>query len=287
MEFRNYKNEDYNALIEFLIQLSNENKYHINWNWARFEWMIEHPETDKTKLETIGLWWNKDRIVGAAIYDMFYGEAFCGALKAYSEIIPDILEYAYCNLKDESGLGIAICDEDLKTIELATQIGYEKSDQKENIMVFDLENTLFSELPIDIVIKEYDPAKNPYEFAWLLWQGFDHGNNKTEFEGQDSKEKQLRKHLDKRLSLAAVDSLGNIVGYVCLWYSPKTNYAYVEPVCTIPEFRKKGISKALLAEAFNRANKLGAKTAVVISDMDFYRKLGFANYTKFSFYWRK
>ena len=286
MEFRSYKNNDYDALIDFLIKLSNEGINHINWNWARFEWMIEHPETDKSKLETIGLWWEKDSVVGAAIFDMYYGEAFCGALKAYADILPDILDYAYNNLSDESGLGIAICDGDLKTIEMATQLGYEKADQKENIMTFDLNTSIPSKMPLDVVIREYDPAENPYEFAWLLWQGFDHGNDKLEFESQDKKEQQLRKHLDKRLSLAAVDTLGNIVGYVCLWYSPKTDYAYVEPVCTIPEFRNMGISKALLAEAFGRATKLGASKAIVISDMDFYKKLGFSNFASFSFYWK-
>ena len=287
MEFRSYKNNDYDALIDFLIKLSNEGINHINWNWARFEWMIEHPETDKSKLETIGLWWEKDSVVGAAIFDMYYGEAFCGALKAYADILPDILDYAYNNLSDESGLGIAICDGDLKTIEMATQLGYEKADQKENIMAFDLNTSIPSKMPLDVVIREYDPAENPYEFAWLLWQGFDHGNDKLEFESQDKKEQQLRKHLDKRLSLAAVDTLGNIVGYVCLWYSPKTDYAYVEPVCTIPEFRNMGISKALLAEAFGRATKLGASKAIVISDMDFYKKLGFSNFASFSFYWKE
>lgn len=287
MEFRNYKESDYDALIDFLIQLSNEGTNHINWNWARFEWMIEHPETDKSKLETIGVWWDKERIVGATIYDMYYGEAFCGALKAYADILPDILDYAYCNLRDESGLGIAICNEDLKAIELVTHLGYEKVDQTENIMMFDLDKSISSELPAGIVIKDYDPATNPYEFAWLLWQGFDHGNDKSEFETEDKKEKQLRKHLDKRLSLAAVDSLGDIVSYVCLWYSPETDYAYVEPVCTIPEFRNRGISKALLAEAFDRVKKLGAKKAIVISDMDFYKKLGFVNDTLFSFYWKE
>ena len=287
MEFSNYTNDDYDEIIEFLIQLSNEGENHINWNWARFEWMIEHPETDKSKLETIGLWWEEDRIVGAAIFDMYYGEAFCGALNAYADILPDILDYAYHNLKDESGLGIAICDEDLKTIELAMRLGYEKAEQTENIMAFNLDKIYHSVLPNEIVINEYDPANDPYEFAWLLWQGFDHGNDKSEFESQDKKERQLRKYLDKRLSLAAEDSLGNIVGYVCLWYSPKTDYAYVEPVCTIPEFRNNGISKALLAEAFRRVNKFGAKKAFVISDMDFYKKLGFENYALFSFYWKE
>lgn len=286
MEFRNYKNSDYDVLIDFLIQLSNENKNHINWNWARFEWMMEHPYTDKSKLNTIGLWCEKDNIVGAAIFDMYYGEAFCGALSKHADILPDILDYAYCNLRDESGVGIAICNEDKRTIELATTLGYEKSDQTENIMTFNLNINIPSKLSADIVIKEYDPSENPYEFAWLLWQAFDHGSNKDEFEIQDKKQQQLRKHLDKRLSLAAMDASENIVGYVCLWYSPKTDYAYVEPVCTIPNFRNKGIAKALLSEAFSRANKLGAKKAIVISDMDFYKNLGFVNDSLFSFYWK-
>lgn len=286
MEFRNYKKNDYDALIDFLVQLSNEDMNHINWNWARFEWMIEHPDTDKLSLEKIGLWWEKGNIVGAAIYDMYLGEAFCGTLKTHMDILPEILDYAYRIFKDENGLGIAIRNEDLKAIEKAIDLGFEKVNQTENVMMLGLDNIIPSRIPADIVIREYNPAENPREFAWLLWQGFDHGNDQAEFESKDSPKQQLRKHLDKRLSLSAVDSSGNIVGYVCLWHSPETDYAYVEPVCTIPEFRNMGISKALLTEAFNRANKLGAKKAIVISDMDFYKKLGFVNLALFSFYWK-
>ena len=286
MEFRNYKKNDYDALIDFLVQLSNEDMNHINWNWARFEWMIEHSDTDKLFLEKIGLWWEKGNIVGAAIYDMYLGEAFCGTLKTHMDILPEILDYAYRIFKDENGLGIAIRNEDLKAIEKAIDLGFEKVNQTENVMMLGLDNIIPSRIPADIVIREYNPAENPREFAWLLWQGFDHGNDQAEFESKDSQKQQLRKHLDKRLSLSAVDSSGNIVGYVCLWHSPETDYAYVEPVCTIPEFRNMGISKALLTEAFSRANKLGAKKAIVISDMDFYKKLGFVNLALFSFYWK-
>lgn len=286
MEFRNYKKNDYDALIDFLVQLSNEDMNHINWNWARFEWMIEHPDTDKLSLEKIGLWWEKGNIVGAAIYDMYLGEAFCGTLKTHMDILPEILDYAYRIFKDENGLGIAIRNEDLKAIEKAIDLGFEKVNQTENVMMLGLDNIIPSRIPADIVIREYNPAENPREFAWLLWQGFDHGNDQAEFESKDSPKQQLRKHLDKRLSLSAVDSSGNIVGYVCLWHSPETDYVYVEPVCTIPEFRNMGISKALLTEAFSRANKLGAKKAIVISDMDFYKKLGFVNLALFSFYWK-
>ena len=41
-----------------------------------------------------------------------------------------------------------------------------------------------------------------------------------------------------------------------------------------------------ITKAFDRVKKLGARKAIVISDMDFYKKLGFVNYALFSFYWK-
>ena len=158
MEFRNYKKNDYDALIDFLVQLSNEDMNHINWNWARFEWMIEHPDTDKLSLEKIGLWWEKGNIVGAAIYDMYLGEAFCGTLKTHMDILPEILDYAYRIFKDENGLGIAIRNEDLKAIEKAIDLGFEKVNQTENVMMLGLDNIIPSRIPADIVIREYRSA---------------------------------------------------------------------------------------------------------------------------------
>ena len=40
------------------------------------------------------------------------------------------------------------------------------------------------------------------------------------------------------------------VAYVCLWYDKRTDYAYIEPVCTVPNYRGKGIAKALLFVGF-------------------------------------
>ena len=63
-----------------------------------------------------------------------------------------------------------------------------------------------------------------------------------------------------------------------------SGYAYVEPVCTIPSYRRKGLAAALLSEAFSRAKALGAKKAYVISDLPFYEKLGFQKKQQYSFY---
>ena len=50
-KFTNYREEDYEAVCDFLIELNRDNKNHCNWNWARFEWMYEHPEFDKSAKE--------------------------------------------------------------------------------------------------------------------------------------------------------------------------------------------------------------------------------------------
>ena len=49
----------------------------------------------------------------------------------------------------------------------------------------------------------------------------------------------------------------------------------------------KGVAKAVVYEALNRARALGARQAYVISDMDFYRKLGFAKEWHYTFYWKR
>ena len=82
MEFRHFCDADYEAVCDFLIELNREDRSHINWNWARFEWMYEHPWFAKSTRDAIGLWIDGGRIVGAAIYDMYFGEAFCGVLPA-------------------------------------------------------------------------------------------------------------------------------------------------------------------------------------------------------------
>lgn len=286
MKFRNYREEDYQALCDFLIEINKYNKNHINWNWARFEWMYEHPEFDKSSKHLIGLWENDGEIVGAAIYDMYFGEAFCGVLPEYDSIFPEILEYTYNELKDDSGIGIAICDDNIREIETATKNGFTIADQTESIMRFDLNKSFSAELPNEFQFYELDPVEEPYEFQWLLWQGFDHGEDKAEFEREDEIIPQARKHLNKKLSVAAVNKEGEKVAYCCLWYCDKTDYVYVEPVCTIPSYRGKGISKAVIYEALNRAKALGAKQAYVISDMEYYEKLGFEKDVHFTFYWR-
>ena len=284
MIFKHFTDDDYEAVCEFLIKLNARDTSHINWNWARFEWMYEHPEFDKTCLDSIGLWLVEGKVVGAAIYDMYFGEGFCGVLPEYKGLYPEVLEYACDSLKDDSGFSLAVCDDNADEINAVSKNGLIRIDQSENIMELELKREFDVALPEGLRFTNPDPIKDINELSWLFWQGFDHGEDKAEFEKEERVTPRLRKHFNRDLCVAACNDEGELVSICGLWYNPETDYVYVEPVCTIPRYRGKGAAKAVIHEALNRASNLGAKRAYVISDMDFYSKLGFGNKHHFTFY---
>ena len=115
---------------------------------------MEHPEFDKSLRSSIRLWWSEGKVVGAAIYDMYFGEAFCGALPEYEALYPEILDYAYRELKDDSGLAVAINTENTAEIRAAELAGFERIDQKETIMELSLDRDFSSNLPEGLQLRE-------------------------------------------------------------------------------------------------------------------------------------
>lgn len=68
--FRHFKSSCYNAVCTFLIELSMNERVHINWNWARWEWLFFHPDFDRDRMNKIGLWYcniNIRRYYGRAL----------------------------------------------------------------------------------------------------------------------------------------------------------------------------------------------------------------------------
>ena len=284
--FRHYREECYDAVCDFLVELNRDSREHINWNWARFEWMYEHPECDKNHLGSIGLWLDGERVVGVAIYDMSFGEAFCGVLQEYANLYPEVLDYASRELKDENGLGVAICDGCEAERRTVLAAGFSPAEQTETVMRIELGEPLESKLPARLHFAQFDPVADAEVLQWLFWQGFDHGEDRAEFEREGHAVPRLRPHFNPRLSVAAADERGEPVACCCLWYLPCTDYAYVEPVCTIPAWRRRGVGRAVVTEALERARGLGAKRAYVISNQDYYRRLGFVEDRRYTFYWR-
>ena len=80
-------------------------------------------------------------------------------------------------------------------------------------------------------------------------------------------------HANDELKTFAISG-GEYRAHCGLWYE-SGDTAYIEPVATLPEHRNKGLAKAVVYEACNRAKALGAKRAIVLSDNEFYFRIGF------------
>ena len=76
-------------------------------------------------------------------------------------------------------------------------------------------------------------------------------------------------HETPDLAVFIVAENGEYAAHCGTWYLPDTNYAYVEPVVTLPEHRRRRLGKAAVYESINRCIARGAKQALVISNQLF------------------
>lgn len=285
--FSNFQLEDYPLVCDFLKELNREDRTHIHWNWARWEWMYHHPYCNRDLAHSIGLWKADGKVVGAAIYDLYHGEAFCGALRCCDDLMMQILRYAYDSLRDENGLGVPVNDEDEAMKALLLREGFQKDSQTETVLCRTLEKTMAYELPEGLSIREVQLPRDMAAYLTVIWKGFDHEGDMEEWERMCSYQGPLHPNRLPQLTLSVADAAGTQLAHCTCWYDADTDYAYVEPVCTVPAYRGKGLGKAVVAEALNRCAALGAKTAYVISDQEFYRKLGFKECAHYTFYWKR
>ena len=285
MKAERFLEQDYQAVCDFFVALNRQGTAHLNWNWARWEWMYQHPYCDRSLLPSIGLWKDSGKVVGAAIFDLFPGEGFCAALPGYESLLPEIYAYAYENLRNEKGLGIAVADGDATTPTLLKGLGYEKADQTEALYALNLENPLPYALPEGFAIREIHFPEDDLAYQTVIWKGFGHEGDDAELEKM-LQNKVLPPSRRPELCLAVTDGREFAAHCTC-WYDARTDYAYIEPVCTIPKYRGRGLGKVVVSEALNRCARLGAKRALVLSDQMFYQKLGFTPIEQYAFYWKQ
>lgn len=87
------------------------------------------------------------------------------------------------------------------------------------------------------------------------------------------------------LAVIIADEKGEYVCYAGMWWTPENKLAYMEPLCTIPEYRHRGLASAALSELYRRTKALGA-THMTGGANDFYKAIGYKPAEKWT-YWKK
>ena len=235
----------------------------------------------------MGLWFIEDHLIGASLIDMYFGEAFVGVLSNYKYLYSEILKYAFDNLKDDQGLGVTFNDDNKEEIDEAIKQGFYKVDAEEVMLEIELKDDYPISLPEGFTFEEYDAQEHPQEIEWLFYQGFNNGNDKEEFLKNYKEPIRNRPHFNKTLCIVIKNKEGEMVASASSWYDKRVDYAYVEPVCVLPSYRKMGLGKAAVYLSINHSRKLGASRAIVNSNQEFYKRLGFIYKDHYSFYWKK
>ena len=276
MEYRieRYKNcqrfnEQYESIYQFLLE-AEKLEYNEHFHWGRFEWMHAHSYLDEDKLTSIAMFKDENgTIVGLTTYDTGYDDR---VYLIHTSSDKMLLEYMVDTILEAEGDGAVIKANSNDTVlcQILQEKGFEEKNRCACILSLDLTNPLDYSMPDAYSMSPQGCVADPWQYQLVIHKGF--GNDGIPERWDDEFLKRIP-HVNEDLKTFAIAN-NEYCAHCGLWYSTG-NTAYVEPVATVPEHRKQGLAKAVVYEACTRANAFGAKRAIVISDQEFYFRIGF------------
>lgn len=267
--------DDYRKICDFLIGLNHDKVIAPNALWARWVWQCG-PNTSKIQSH-IGVAEDNGRIVGLATYDHGLGDAYFCIDTDHAYLKPKLIEYALQNLSLNGELKMTLPDGDLGYQQAAIQKGFIPTAEKFSTARIDINDNAYI-LPEGYTVMSFaDSRFNVDKYYEAIWKGFDNTRERNEEEMESVKNRTgfYLPYLDLNLRILIVAPNGDYAAHCGMWCISGSGYAYVEPVFTLPEYRKMGLGKAAVLEGINRCGKLGAKQAYVLSDQQFYYNIGF------------
>lgn len=259
-----------------MIRINNDIVTTPNYLWARWVWQFG-PYMNMSRLSHIGVAEEDGMIIGLATYENDIGEAYFCVDEKYPPIKPLLIEYAVHNLSCNGELKISIPDGDLGYQHVAIEKGFIPTTQKSSVAKIDTCNYMYT-LPNGYQIMSFDDEKfDADRYYNAIWRGFNNQRQRNEVELAYMKKRAEfdAPHLNLSLRILVVAPNGDYAAHCGMWYIPNSDYAYIEPVFTLPEYRKMGLGKSAVLEGVNRCRKLGAKYAYVLSAQQFYYSIGF------------
>ena len=268
--------DEFMKVCEFLLRINNDKVITPNYLWARWVWQFG-PYMSMENLSHIGIAEDDGVIGGLATYEGDIGEAYFCIDDAYSHIKPLLVDYAMQNLSNNGKLKLSLPDGDLSFQHIALQKGFIPTTEKSSVAMIDIDHHSYA-LPDGFSIISFADERFDIERYYnAIWRGFNNQRqrNDKEMESMKKREGFDAPHLDLNLRILVVAPNGDYAAHCGMWCIADSKYAYVEPVFTLPEYRKMGLGKAAVLEGVNRCGKLGAKQAYVLSSQQFYYSIGF------------
>lgn len=262
-------NEQYPEIYRFLLH-AQKLEYNEHFHWGRFEWMQMHAMLEEDKLTHIVLFRDQTgEIAGMITYDTFYDNR---TYLIHTTSDKDLLNQMVNTVlqSETKPVTIKVNSKDEALAQILRERQFERKQKDVNVLELDLSKELDYEIPDSYSISPQEFIMDNWQYQLTIHKGFD---NEGIPERWDNEVFARGIHKDMRLNTFAL-AKHEYCAHCGLWYTEGTS-AYVEPVVTIPPHRKKGLARAVIYEACKRAKMLGASRATVLSDLEFYYKIGF------------
>jgi predicted N-acetyltransferase YhbS len=270
-------------LSRFLARARLEGDWAPNWPRARWEYLVYAIQGgNRDALAPVGLWEAGGDVAAAVVAEEIPGEAFLLAPPEQAALKNEMLRHAEGALSASEGpakrLTVWVDAGDDALAALARAAGYVRAPHGAQVTSrLDIAGaSLEVALPPGFRLTDRAARNDLHAINRVLWRGFNHPGPPPEehVAGRADVERAPLYRADLVVMAEAAD--GQIVSYGGMWYEAETQLVYVEPVATDPDYRRRGLGRAVVLEGIRRAAQLGARRAIVGSDLSFYRAMGFA-----------
>lgn len=276
---------DFERVGQFLVDTYCPGRYHENWLQPRWEYLFYHSSFDE-KLQAAfarcGVWESGGHIVAAAHFELDPGEVFLQVHPDYEYLKLEMLEYAENNLCVESGDGqrriaVWVNDFDLELKATVMECGYRINEGAQDCWSILEINSSFTpvKLPDGFRMQSLADENDLKKLHKVIYRGFNHPGEPTVDGAAGIITMQSAPHYRKDLNIVIVAPDGAYASYCGMWQDRVNRIAYVEPVCTDPDYSRLGLGAAAVLEGIRRCGLEGAETAMVGSAQPFYLSMDF------------
>lgn len=284
MEIRAYApGSDFAAVGRMLVESYRPGDVFDPWLQPRWEYMHFHPLIRGLDLTRCGIAQDHGEIVGAVHFEHQPAFNYLQRRPGADDVIEPLLDWAERHLGGPSRtfgrdvLGFFVPEFDDLVRRSLEQRGFVEQPQHidPNSRLTGITRLEPPDPPPGYSLQSLADDNDLVKVDRVLWRGFDHEGPPPPEGREERRFMQSAPNFRADLTIVTVDPAGGYAAFCGMWVVAENRIAYVEPVATDPDHRRRGAGRAAVLEATRRAGEAGAEVAWVGSNQAFYVALGF------------
>ena len=276
--------QDHMAVYDFMTEI-----YERDWRNgvpAPFlEYALCSDWMDKSLVHRNRLWFDGERIVAFVFHENPVTDVYFSLRPGYEFLADEMIAHALTGMPQRDGRNKLILFGGQTALMAAAEKAGLHRTWSDWERVYDFSVPLDYPLPdgFRFAAMPLDPAK----CSECCWKGFGHEAEEGPWDGDHESAFALEAapHATFDLAVAIENEEGEYVCYAGMWWTPENRLAYMEPLCTVPAYQKRGLAAAALSEMYRRTKALGA-THMTGGMNTFYAKIGFEKVVEWT-HWEK